>query len=180
MNHLTVLEHLEPPVAHGYPPDIVFGREYSQVAHRVRDPFNPFCQDPPRDYLASLRRSPTGSIAVIINWSHYGDYQVASLRRLRFGSIAPIIYTDGIRKALQSAKTGDPLPGGDGSMSAAPVKNIAASEKNRLLSGVRQNGKRFQTRLTDYGLERFLCWLYQSPLNPIFLDFSDNIFDIVF
>ncbi len=54
-------------------------------------------------------------------------------------------------------------------MSAAPVKNIAASVKNRLLAAARQSGKPFQTLLTHYGLERFLCRLSVSPLKDKFI-----------
>ena len=54
-------------------------------------------------------------------------------------------------------------------MSAAPVKNIAASVKNRLLAAARQSGKPFQTCLTHYGLERFLFRLSQSPLKEKFI-----------
>ena len=36
-----------------------------------------------------------------MNWSHYGDQQVASLRRSRLGPIAPIIYTNGNYKAIE-------------------------------------------------------------------------------
>lgn len=54
-------------------------------------------------------------------------------------------------------------------MSAAPVKNIAASVKNRLLAAARQSGKPFQTLLTHYGLERFLFRLSRSPLKEKFI-----------
>lgn len=54
-------------------------------------------------------------------------------------------------------------------MSAAPVKNIAASVKNRLLAAARQSGKPFQTILTHYGLERFLSRLSLSPLKEKFI-----------
>jgi len=48
-------------------------------------------------------------------------------------------------------------------MNADPIKNIAASLKNRLLSTARQSGKPFQSLLTHYGLERFLFRLSRSP-----------------
>ena len=54
-------------------------------------------------------------------------------------------------------------------MSADPVKNIAASVKNRLLSAARQSGKPFQSLLTHYGLERFLFRLSRSPLKEKFI-----------
>jgi len=40
-------------------------------------------------------------------------------------------------------------------MSAASVKNIEASVKNRLLAAARQSGKPFQTLLTHYGRAGF-------------------------
>ena len=54
-------------------------------------------------------------------------------------------------------------------MSADPVKNMAASVKNRLLSLARQSGKPFQSLLIHYGLERFLFRLSQSPLKEKFI-----------
>ena len=54
-------------------------------------------------------------------------------------------------------------------MSAAPVKNIAASVKNQLLAAARHSGKPFQTLLTHYGLERFLFRLSLSPLKEKFI-----------
>ena len=54
-------------------------------------------------------------------------------------------------------------------MNADPVKNIAASVKNRLLSTARQSGKPFQTLLTHYGLERFLFRLSRLPLKEKFI-----------
>jgi hypothetical protein len=39
-------------------------------------------------------RLPGGSITPIINWPHYADHQLASLRRSWNGSIAPIINSD--------------------------------------------------------------------------------------
>jgi len=54
-------------------------------------------------------------------------------------------------------------------MSASPVKNIAASVKNRLLAAAQQSGKPFQTLLTHYGLERFLFRLSLSPLKEKFI-----------
>lgn len=54
-------------------------------------------------------------------------------------------------------------------MSATPVKNIAASVKNRLLAAARQSGKPFQTCLIHYGLERFLFRLSLSPLKEKFI-----------
>lgn len=54
-------------------------------------------------------------------------------------------------------------------MSADPVKNIAASVKNRLLSAARQSGKPFQSLLTHYGLERFLFRLSRSHLKEKFI-----------
>jgi len=54
-------------------------------------------------------------------------------------------------------------------MSADPVKNVAASVKNRLLSTARQSGKPFQSLLTHYGLERFLFRLSRSPLKEKFI-----------
>ncbi len=54
-------------------------------------------------------------------------------------------------------------------MSGAPVKNISASIKNRLLSMARQSGKPFQSLLTNYGLERFLFRLSHSRLKGKFI-----------
>ena len=54
-------------------------------------------------------------------------------------------------------------------MNATPVKNSAASVKNRLLAAARQSGKPFQTLLTHYGLERFLFRLSLSPLKEKFI-----------
>jgi predicted nucleotidyltransferase component of viral defense system len=54
-------------------------------------------------------------------------------------------------------------------MSGDPVKNMAASVKNRLLSMARQGGKPFQSLLTHYGLERFLVRLSRSPLKEKFI-----------
>ena len=54
-------------------------------------------------------------------------------------------------------------------MSAVPVKNIAVSVKNRLLSAARQSGKPFQSLLTHYGLERFLFRLSRSRLKEKFI-----------
>lgn len=54
-------------------------------------------------------------------------------------------------------------------MSAEPVKNLAASIKNRLLATARQSGKPFQSLLTHYGLERFLFRLSRSPLKDKFI-----------
>jgi hypothetical protein len=54
-------------------------------------------------------------------------------------------------------------------MSATPVRNISASEKNRLLAAARQSGKPSQTCLTHYGLERFLLRLSISPLKERFI-----------
>jgi hypothetical protein len=89
MNHLTVMVHLKPPVAHGYLPN--FFREYSEVAHMVRDLFlNPTIKSATR-LVAPLRRSQHGTITPITNWPDYGDHELAALRRSRFGTIAPII-----------------------------------------------------------------------------------------
>jgi predicted nucleotidyltransferase component of viral defense system len=54
-------------------------------------------------------------------------------------------------------------------MSAEPVKNIAASVRNRLLAMARRNGKPFQSVLTHYGLERFLFRLSRLPLKEKFI-----------
>lgn len=54
-------------------------------------------------------------------------------------------------------------------MSADPIKNVAASVKNQLLSAARQSGKPFQSLLTHYALERFLFRLSRSPLKEKFI-----------
>ena len=54
-------------------------------------------------------------------------------------------------------------------MSSEQGKNVAASVKNRLLSLARHSGKPFQSLLTHYGLERFLCRLSQSPMKEKFI-----------
>jgi len=49
------------------------------------------------------------------------------------------------------------------------MKNVSASVKDRLLHMARQNGKPFQALLIQYGLERFLYRLSQSPYKERFI-----------
>jgi len=62
-----------------------FSRESNTVLIKVRNVFVA---------LYVKNGSPGGSIAVIINWPHCGDHEVARLRRSLNGSIAPIINSD--------------------------------------------------------------------------------------
>jgi hypothetical protein len=41
--------------------------------------------------LLKIKDEPGGAISVIIHWRHFADHPVASFRRSRNGSIAPII-----------------------------------------------------------------------------------------
>ncbi|MBN1382190.1 MAG: nucleotidyl transferase AbiEii/AbiGii toxin family protein [Deltaproteobacteria bacterium] len=54
-------------------------------------------------------------------------------------------------------------------MSPEPVRNVAASVRNRLLAMARQSGKPFQSLLTHYALERFLFRLSLLPLKERFI-----------
>ena len=56
----------------------------------VRDPFNPFSEDPPPGRVAPLRRSRTGSIAPITHWLHCADHELVPLRRSTSGLITAI------------------------------------------------------------------------------------------
>jgi formate/nitrite transporter FocA (FNT family) len=68
MNYLTVMVHLEPPVAHDSSSRHVFDRKYNQVFMWSEMLF---------EFYGNIMG---GSIAAITNWPHYGDYHLAPLR----------------------------------------------------------------------------------------------------
>ncbi len=45
-----------------------YGREYTEVAHMVRDPFKPYYEKSTAYQMAPLHRSSTGLITAIMSW----------------------------------------------------------------------------------------------------------------
>jgi hypothetical protein len=82
MNHLTVLEHLEPPVRHGKPSQVGMFLEVYPIWDTWFEMLSWDCM--------TKESAGGGSITAITNWPHYADHHLARLRRSASGSIAPI------------------------------------------------------------------------------------------
>ncbi len=85
VNHLTVMVHLEPPVAHDRPSRRLICRESIERNSSVRDLLKTL-----HATVRPQRSIRGGSIAPITKWLYCGDHQLAPLRRLQSGLITPI------------------------------------------------------------------------------------------